>query len=133
MSANGALYLDSSAIVKLVIAEAESAALGDHVRRAPALVSCTLARVEVVRAVAGHGAAAVRRARAVLGSLALIQLDEALLDDASELRESRLRGLDAIHLAAAAALRDDLAEVVTYDLRMADAARALHFAVAAPA
>lgn len=133
MNADGALYLDSSAIVKLVIAEAESAALGEHLRRAPTLVSCTLARVEVVRAVAAHGPSAVRRARSVLGSIALIQLDEALLDEASELGESQLRSLDAIHLAAAAALRDDLAEVVTYDLRMAHAARALNFAVAAPA
>jgi predicted nucleic acid-binding protein len=133
MSAEGAVYLDSSAIVKLVIAEAESAALGEHLSRATALVSCTLARVEVVRAVAAHGSSAVRRARSVLGSVALIQLDEALLDEAAELGKSRLRSLDAIHLAAAAALRADLAEVITYDPRMADAARALHFTVAAPA
>jgi predicted nucleic acid-binding protein len=132
MSADGAVYLDSSAIVKLVVAEAESSALAGHLRRRPVRASCALARVEVVRAVEAHGEPAVSRARALLDRIWLVRLDDALLDAAAGLPGRGLRSLDAIHLAAARALGDDLAEVVTYDRRMADAATRLGVSVAAP-
>lgn len=126
------VYLDSSAIVKLVVSEPESSALGRFLRARSERVSCGLARVEVPRAVAALGGAAADRARAVLADLQLMRLDDALLDAAGALNATGLRGLDAIHVAAARELGAELECVVTYDRRMAVAAREAGMAVAAP-
>lgn len=130
------LYLDSSAIVKLVQHEAESAALRRLLRRhrADDRVTSALARVEVVRAVAAGGPTAVALARRQLGRLHQIALDAELLDHAATLAPSALlRSLDAMHLAAAELLGADLRAVVTYDRRMQSAAVALGLPVDAPA
>jgi predicted nucleic acid-binding protein len=132
MSAELAVYLDSSALVKLVVEEAESKALTSYLRERPLRVSCALARVEVVLAVRSHGDAARRRARQLLGRISLVRLDDALLDAAAALGGAPLRSLDAIHLAAAQALGRGLDEVITYDNRMTSAAQGLGVAVSAP-
>ncbi len=125
-------YLDASALVKLVIRESESGALESWLEGRQEIASCTLARTEVVRAVRPEGKEAVGRARRLLGTIDLIQLDDELLDLAGEL-EASLRSLDAIHLAAALELGDELEAVVTYDARMTRAAEALGLPVVAPA
>jgi uncharacterized protein len=126
------VYLDSSALVKLVVREAETAALRRHLGPRPVRVSCALARVEVVRAVRRHGRAAVTRARQVLARTRLLPLDDALLDKAAALDARVLRNLDAVHLAAAVELGDALDTLVTYDVRMAGAAAAVGLTVAQP-
>ena len=126
------VYLDSSALVKLVVAERESAALRRYLRSTPQRASCALARVEVLRAVRPHGGAAMKRARGLLRRLDLVQLDDDLLDAAAGLDAGVLRSLDAIHLAAAQVLGDVLTAVVTYDDRMTAAAARLGLPVAAP-
>lgn len=126
------VYLDSSALVKLVVTEAESTALRRYLRDRVERVSSALAKVEVIRAVRPHGASAVTRARQVLRRVDIIQLDDELLEDAATLDMSVLRSLDAIHLAAARALGDELQAVVTYDERMAAAAARLGLHVDAP-
>lgn len=126
------VYLDSSALVKLVIAEPESAALRRYLGDEPARASCALARVEVLRAVGGHGAAALTRARRLLQRLNLVSIDDELLDAAAVLDPRVLRGLDAIHLAAAQLFGDELTAVVTYDRRMAAAAALVDLTIAAP-
>jgi predicted nucleic acid-binding protein len=126
------LYLDSSALVKLVVAETESPALRRYLRAEPRRASCALARVEVIRAVRPHGPAAVTRARRLLRRLALVQLDDELLDRAALLDGGVLRSLDALHLAAAQTLGDELSAVVTYDERMTTAAGLLGLAADAP-
>lgn len=100
-------------------------------RRWPQRASCGLLRVEGVRAVEPHGPEAVARARRALRRLALVRLDDELLDAAADL-PSELRSLDAIHLAAARALGADLGALVTYDRRMAGAAAELGMPVVAP-
>ncbi len=130
------LYLDSSALVKLVQQESESGALRglilDH--KPDTLVTSALARVEVVRAVWGGGHRAVDQARRQLARLDQIVLGGALLDRAAGLApQVQLRSLDAIHLAAAQTVGDDLRAIVTYDRRMADAAGALGLVVQTPA
>jgi uncharacterized protein with PIN domain len=85
MNADAAVYLDSSALVKLVVSEAESDALATHLRDHPNRVSCALARVEVVRAARPHGDAATRRARDLLDRLSLLRLDDVLRDAAADL------------------------------------------------
>jgi len=126
------VYLDSSALVKLVIAEPESAALRRYLRPEPDRASCALARVEVLRAVRRHGGAAVTRGRRLLQRLHLVHLDDELLDEAAALDLGILRGLDAIHLAAAQVFGDELTAVVTYDQRMSHAAILVGVPVAAP-
>lgn len=126
------VYVDSSGLVKLVVREPESAQLEQYLQGSSRRVSSALARVEVVRAVRGHGAEAVARARRMLRDVHLVQLDEDLLDGAAELEPLHLRSLDAIHLATARSLGDDLGRLVTYDQRLAAAARAIGLAVDAP-
>lgn len=126
------VYLDSSALVKLVIAERETAALRSYLREEPVRVSCALARTEVLRAVRPLGPLAVATARRVLRSIELIRLDDALLDAAGILEPVALRSLDAVHLAAALLVAPSLHAIVTYDRRMADAAIALGLPVFAP-
>lgn len=132
MSVEGAVYLDSSALVKLVIREAETPALTGHLRRCPTRVSCALARVEVPRAVRAHGPESLTRARALLERIGLMHLDDSLLDAAAALEGAPLRSLDAIHLAAAQTLGPELVEVITYDVRMSHAATQVGLPVAAP-
>jgi predicted nucleic acid-binding protein len=121
------LYLDSSALVKLVISEPETRALRAFLRqRAERSTTC-------VRAVAPHGDDAVATAREVFGALFEIPLSRHVLDRGGVLaHELTLRSLDAIHLSAAEEIRPHITTIVTYDRRMADAARQRAFDVAAP-
>lgn len=132
MRGEGAAYLDSSALVKLVITEAESVPLRRFLRGYPIRVSCGLARVELPRAVRPHGAKAVSRAGRLLATVNLVTLDDPLLDAAADVDTTVLRTLDAIHLTAASVLRDRLGALVTYDGRMAEAAEILELPIASP-
>lgn len=129
------VYLDSSALVKLVVAEPESMALMEQLRAWPQRVSSTLALAELPRALrrAGFGIAARRRAREVLGRVALVDIDRRILLTAAALEPRALRTLDAIHLATALTVREDLGAVVTYDRRLRAAAERVHIDVLAPA
>ena len=132
MSAERVVYLDASAIVKLVVEEPESAALRRHLRRRRPLVSSALSRVEVGRAVLPQGAAAGHRARDVLARIDLVRVNDRVLDVAAALGPTELRSLDAVHLATASLLGATLAAVVTYDDRLGAAAGAMGWRVAAP-
>jgi uncharacterized protein len=132
MSAERATYLDSSAIVKLVVAEPESAALRRYLRRRRPLVSSALAKAEVLRALLLLGEQAVRRGQEVIARLELIRISDRILATAGQLLPAELRTLDAIHLATALELGGDLVRVITYDERMHTAATAIGCSVAAP-
>jgi hypothetical protein len=126
-------YLDTSAFLKLVVRESESHALLTALVRWPDRASASLLRTEAVRTLRRAGQeAAVGPARRLFEGMLLVRLDEPLLDRAGELNPQGLRSLDAIHLAAALALGPDLGVFLTYDSRLADAARAVGLAVAAP-
>ena len=132
MSADVA-YLDTSAVVKLLVRERESAALRRWLRSRQRRASAALLRVELVRAARRAGLPRlVVESRHLIGALHLIRLDDSVLDRAADLDPVTIRSLDAIHLAAAASLGDDLAAVVTYDERMIEAANALGLPVATP-
>jgi uncharacterized protein len=128
------VYLDSSALVKLVVREPESAALIEFLRERPDRVSSTLVLAEVPRALrqAKFGAAARRRAREVLARVALVDIDRRALTAAAAIDPPTVRTLDAIHLATALALREDLAGLVTYDRRLTVAAQRADLLVHAP-
>jgi predicted nucleic acid-binding protein len=128
------LYLDSSAIVKLVVPEPESHALVETIRGDPEMVSSVLARVEVVRAVQRSGAsrAVADRAESILRRMALVRLEEEVVTTASKLRPPELRTLDAVHLATALSLGPSPSGVITYDTRLASAARKAGLTVQVP-
>jgi predicted nucleic acid-binding protein len=127
-----ATYLDSSAIVKLAVREPESLALRRYLRRRQPVVTSSLARTEVLRALAPAGEEAVTRGRLVLQRLDLVRVSDRILTAAGVLQPPDLRSLDAIHLATARALGDDLRAVITYDDRMAAAAKALGYRIVQP-
>jgi uncharacterized protein len=133
MSAERITYLDSSAIVKLAIEEPESLALRQFLRRRHRLASSALARTEVARALMEDGPVAVQRGWEVLQTMSLIRVSDRVLALAGELLPVKLRSLAAIHLATAQMLGKDFGRMVTYDERMAEAARALRLRVASPA
>ena len=128
------VYLDSSALVKLVVLEPESAALREVLKGHAARLSSGLAEVEVPRALrrAGYGAAEQRRAGELLARIALVDVDRAILRAAAAIAPSNLRSLDAIHLATALSLGQDLAGIITYDQRLAEAALSADLEVWAP-
>ncbi len=132
-------YLDSSALVKLVLEEAET----DHLRRfldAAELVSSELVLTELPRAV--HRAVArdpglplaalLTRAGETVDALALVPVDRGLLSAAGALATPALRALDAIHVVAAASLVDAIDAFVSYDERQAAAARLAGLRTVAP-
>ena len=126
------VYLDSSALVKLVIVEPESRALRRYLRREPDRASCAIARVEVTRSVRAYGPFTVSRARRLLQHVNLMRIDDGLLEAAATLDPPILRSLDAIHPAAAQAFGEEVTAVVTYDSRMATAAGLLDLRVDSP-
>jgi hypothetical protein len=128
------IYLDSAAIVKLVHAEAESPALRDWLdeRAETAWVSSVLAEIESFRALARHAPEAVVRLPRVLDLIDLCELDDGSRILAQTVRPMTVRSLDAIHLATALRIQP-LTSFVTYDKRLADAARGAGLTVDAPA
>jgi uncharacterized protein len=127
-----ATYLDSSAVVKLAVREGESDALRKYLRRRLPLVSSALARTEVLRALLPGGEDALAAGRRALGLIDLVRVNDRVLNTAGTLLPPERRSLDAIHLATAELLGDELAAFVTYDGRMAAAATELGHRVTAP-
>lgn len=125
-------YLDTSALTKLVVAEAESKALRAWLKTGREPVACDLVRTELIRAVRRSAPDRLLQARAVLDSLTLIEVTPSIFEQAGRLDPPALRSLDAIHLAAALDLGDDLDSLVTYDDRLAEAASLNGIPVIAP-
>jgi len=129
-----AYCLDTSALVKLVVEEAETPALREWWRSyGTTPVASDLARTELMRAVRMAAPEAAVQAHAVLDGLVLLSVTPRVFDVAGRLEPATLRSLDAIRLAAALELGDDLEGIVTYDERLAAAAGAYGIAVIAPA
>ena len=129
--AERAIYLDSSAIVKLAVAEPESTALRRYLRRRRPLLTSGLARTEVARALLPLGPAALARGLEALRRLELVRVSDRILEDAGTILPPEVRSLDAIHLATMRQLGSSVFRVVAYDHRLS-AAAALGFTVLAP-
>jgi uncharacterized protein len=129
------IYLDSAAIVKLVHAEAESAALRAWLgeRADTGWISSALAEIESFRALARYAPEAAARLPAVLDQIDLIDLDPPVRILAQAVRPVTVRSLDAIHLGTALHSRQVLTSFVTYDKRLLDAALAAGLPAEAPA
>lgn len=120
--------------MKLVRREHETEALCDWLDARPEVpvVSSELGRVEVLRAARRVGGRVLVEARAVVGDLDLVPLNRAVQDLACDIGAAPLRTRDALHLASALLLGEELTAFVAYDQRLADAAQAAGLAVAAP-
>jgi predicted nucleic acid-binding protein len=127
------VYLDASALVKLIVEEPESSALRRYLRRRKDRASSAIALVEVVRAARRRDTSVVQHAFALLDETDLLDVTASIVSSAGGIGAPALRSLDAIHLASAQALAEDLEALVTYDVRLAQAATQLGFAVASPA
>jgi uncharacterized protein len=125
-------YVDSSALVKLVIEEPESEALARHLAGGQTLATSRIAVVEVARATAlANPAPEVRQeTAALLASCLLVEVTPALLRDAAALTSRSVRTLAAVHLASA--LRIDADQVIAYDHRLLTAADANRLDVVSP-
>ncbi len=131
--AGSVAYLDTSAFLKLLVAEPESTALRRAISRWPQRASSSLLRVETIRALRRSGNAEhVPAARRLLRGVSLLRIDEPLLDRAADLEPGELRTLDAIHLASALALSQDLGVMIAYDIRLQAAAQAYGLPVESP-
>lgn len=137
--AGGVAYVDTSALVKLVVHEAESDALEAALSTWRGLATSSITTIELPRAAqraradGRDGVADDETVVVLLAALAQIPLGAVVRQTAATLDPAELRTLDAIHLASALALGNDLATVITYDQRMATAAIALGLQVVAPA
>ncbi len=128
-----AAYVDTSAFMKLVMPEPESPALRVYLRQWRVRVSATLLCTEALRAATRASPGRLPAVRLQLRGLVLIDLDRDILNRAGTLAPSDLRSLDAVHVAAALSIGEELGELLTYDARLADAARAHGITVASPA
>lgn len=120
------VYLDSSAIVKLIVREPETDALFAALEQWPDRVSSALAEAEVHRALrrTRQPKSVHARADAILATIGLIRLDAPVVSRAAQFTRPDMRSLDALHLAAALTIGDDPDAFITYDDRQAKAAAA---------
>ena len=125
----GAFYLDSSALVKLAVEEAESRALHRFVADgAERVLSSVLGVAEVGRAARRVG----RSADDVIQRLTLLELTRAILDRSVTIEPPSLRTLDAVHLATALSVRGQVDAFVAYDERLVKGARGAGLEVVSP-
>ena len=117
-------YFDSSALVKMMVEEPESSMLNawvraEHVRA----VSSDLAQTETIRAVRRYRPDLTVEARSLFDSVVCVRITPEIVERAALLDPPGLRSLDAIHLATALELGNEIDGLVTYDERLAQAAR----------
>jgi predicted nucleic acid-binding protein len=125
------LYLDSSAVLKFIFSEPESAIAKKEIRGV--LYSSELVRVEVVRTVLRNEPELLERALDVLSKIHIIKIKSGIMVQAERLPSHvKIRGMDAIHLASANILGRSGHTIVTYDRNMAKAAKALGFNIESP-
>ena len=125
------IYIDSSAILKFIIKEAESEAVVSISRAR--FITSELSRVEVTRAILRYEPSAIKVAENILDNFNYVKIDSQTLVQAERLPERiNLRALDAIHIAVASKMALKINSILTYDKQMAKAAKALGFEVLSP-
>lgn len=130
------IYLDTSALVKLIRSEPESDELGDWLDDHTEIpwITSSLTEVELPRAIRSAAPEGLPAVPSVLARLDRFEIDSVIRATAAAYTQPSLRSLDAIHVATAqvAASAAPLTALITYDNRLGDAAEALGMAVVAP-
>lgn len=125
-------YLDTSAAIKLLVRESESAALIHMINHErPALTSSLLLETGLRRAVQRIPALSQGLVTELLAKVSLFEVEPAQCTHAGLLPGANLSSLDALHLATAIDLQMDA--LLTYDVRMTAAAEEVGMPVLAPA
>lgn len=127
------VYLDTSAVGRVLLGEPDAAAVIRDLREFDQHIASRLLRVELRRLAMREGL--LEQADQLLSGVALLPLDEAVLDAAETVPPASVATLDAIHLVTALRLADEelIDTVMTYDTRLADGAREHGLTVIAPA
>lgn len=121
---NDPIYMDTSALVKLVVAEPESDALSEHLQASGSQMTTSLvSEVELVRAVNRIDESEFRSVSLLLKRQVLLPMSESIRTRAAYLLPMGIRSLDAIHIATAVEIQPSLSSVVSYDTRFLEAAR----------
>ena len=125
-------YVDASALVKLVVDEPETPSMFRWYVESERLATSTIGIIETRRAAnrRGHDPAQLE---SVFRSLVILQVDDIVAAGAARISPVKLRTLDAIHLATAMAMGTEIGAFVTYDDRLAEAARSVGLPVIKPA
>ena len=110
------LYLDSSAILKLIVKEAESTALSKYIKSS--VITSAISRVEVIRTLSRNNQALVTPAAQVLAKFEFLPVSQAVLSIAESFVQSSLRSLDAIQVASVIFLSPKNNTLITYDKNM---------------
>ena len=126
------VYLDASALLKLVVVEPETAALRSYLADQGRSVTSLISRIEVSRALARRDFLDAVALDELWARVNLLPVALGTAEAAGRLGPSTLRSLDAIHLASALSLLPELGPFVTYDARLGDAARGIGLQVVAP-
>jgi predicted nucleic acid-binding protein len=131
------IYMDTSALTKLLISEPETPELRTwltaQINRGDSAATSALGRVELMRTVARYGDSGQSdRARYLLDGLDILPLTEPMMTLAESIGPATLRSLDAIHLAAAAFFKQQLTTFVTYDHRLLEGCRNIGLTTASP-
>ena len=131
------IYMDTSALTKLLIAEPETPELRNwltsQIDQGDSAATSALGRVELMRTVARYGdISQADRARYLLDGLDILPLTEPMMSLAESIGPAPLRSLDTIHLAAAAYFDQELTAFVTYDHRLLNGCRDIGLTTASP-
>jgi uncharacterized protein len=127
------IYIDTSALLRLVFPDDTTSALKGFLQSDPDLVSSTLLEIEARRGTLRRAPHRLPRVDALVGEVETVGISQAVVESASRLPDPMLRSLDAIHLATALLIREDIEVLLTYDDRLAVAARSHGIEVATPA
>ena len=126
-------YVDASALAKLLIVEAGSTAMERWYVEIERAVTSRIGVVETRRALARRGVSPrTGLVDRTLASVAIVELDQSIAERAAAIGPTGLRTLDAIHLATAVEI-GPIDAFVTYDDRLAEAARGIGLPVVRPA
>lgn len=129
-----AVYLDTSALVKLIRQEAGSSGVSSLLETTGAVpASSQIAEVELMRAVRRHSPELSDQARSLLDEIVLLPLTAEIRTRAQFISPTSIRSLDAIHMATGLGISPHLAYFVTYDRRMAEAAETTGLPAMSPA
>lgn len=127
------IYVDASAIMKLIVEEPESASLAQWMKNESAsLITSIVSTIEVTRVCRRMAPNAMTDSVRMLAEFDIVPVTAVVVDLAASVQPAELRTLDAIHLATALSVRDELTAFVTYDKRLGKAAHAEKLRVAAP-
>jgi uncharacterized protein len=127
------IYVDTSALLRLVFPDETTPAVQRLFEPGVHLVSSALLRIEARRATIRRAPRRLPRVDLLLDRVDAVAIDDAVVELAARVQGSVLRSLDAIRLATALLIGADVESLVTYDVRLADAARAHDLAVLTPA